>query len=81
MQEIGSNFSKGLPPTEQLSEKENFDPQEPPEWTRLAKEYLLTRDLGSEWLECVNAWLELEAQLGYGNTTGTKVCRYNSFYD
>lgn len=73
MQEIGSNVSKGLPLTEQLSDKENLDLQEP-EWTRLAREYLLTRDLGSDWQECVNAWLELEARLGYGNTTRTKFC-------
>jgi len=81
MHEIGSNVPKGLPPTEQPPEKENFDPQAPPEWTRLAKEHLVTRDLGSEWQECVNSWLELEARLGYGTMTGTKVCRSYSFLD
>ena len=77
MQEIGSNISKGLPPTQQLSEKENFNLQEPPKWVRLAREYLLTCDLGSEWLECINTWLQLEAQLGYGTITGMKVCWKN----
>ena len=79
MHKIGSNVPKGLPPTEHLPEKENSDPQAPPEWTRLAKEHLLTRDLGSEWQECVNSWLELEVRLGYGTMTGTKVCRSHSF--
>ena len=81
MHEIGSNVPKGLPPTEQPPEKENFDPQAPPEWTRLAREHLVTRDLGPEWQECVNSWLELEARLGYGTMTGTKVCRSDSFLD
>jgi len=81
MHEIGSNVPKGLPPTEQPPEKENFNPQTPPEWTTLAREHLLTRDLGSEWKECVNAWLELEARLGYGTIAGTKVCRSVRFPD
>ena len=74
MHEIGSNVPKGLPLTEQPPEKENFDPQAPPEWTGLTREHLVTHDLGSEWQECINLWLELEAQLGYRTMTGTKVC-------
>jgi hypothetical protein len=81
MHEIGSNVPKGLPPTEQPPEKENFNPHTPPEWTMLAREHLLTRDLGSEWKECVNAWLELEARLGYGTIAGTKVWRSDCFPD
>ena len=72
MHEIGPIVPKGLPLTEQPPEKENFNSQAPPEWTRLAREHLVTHDLGSKWQECVNSWLELEARLGYGTMTGTK---------
>ena len=79
MHKIGFNVPKGLPPTEQPPEqppeKENCDPKAPPEWMALAREHLLTRNLGSEWKGCVDSWLELEARLGYGTMTGTKVCR------
>ena len=74
MQEIGTNVPKGLPLGERPTEKENFDLQTPPEWATLARDHLLTRNLGSEWRDCVSAWLTFEGQLGYGTMAGTKVC-------
>lgn len=79
MNEIGTNVLKGLPQNESAAEKENVDPKGHPEWVTLAVDHLLMRDLGSEWQDCVNAWLELELRLGYGAVTGSKVCHGHHF--
>ncbi|KAF8190104.1 hypothetical protein BJ912DRAFT_833020, partial [Pholiota molesta] len=47
-------------------------PNEPPTWTVLAKENLLLRELGKDWVECVDLWFRLEEKLGYGVMTGTR---------
>lgn len=55
------------------NEKENIPPEEPPVWALLAKDNLLTRDLGIDWVECVDLWFQIEGKLGYGVVSGTKV--------
>ena len=55
-------------------EKENISPSTIPEWTIASHDYLLKSDLGKEWTACVQAWFELEQDLGYGSQAGAKVC-------
>lgn len=52
-------------------EKENI-PSTTPEWTIAAYDHLLKSDLGKDWTTCVQAWFELEQELGYGSRA--KVC-------
>jgi hypothetical protein len=55
------------------SEKENI-PGATPEWTIASHDHLLNSDLGKDWMACVQAWFELEQELGYGSQAGAKVC-------
>jgi hypothetical protein len=55
-------------------EKENIPPSTIPEWTIASHDYLLNSDLGKDWTACVQAWFELEQDLGYGSQAGAKVC-------
>ena len=59
----------------------NLLPDEPPTWAILAKENLLTRDLGVNWVECVDLWFQIEAKLGYGLLLRTKVSLPQISYD
>ena len=54
-------------------EKENI-PSTTPEWTIASHDHLLKSDLGKDWTACVQAWFELEHELGYGFLAGAKVC-------
>ena len=54
-------------------EKENI-PTTAPEWAVASHEHLLKSDLGKDWTACVQAWFDLERELGYGSQPGTKVC-------
>lgn len=38
----------------------------PPLWMQQARDHLTTRDLGVEWVACVDAWVKLEHLLEYG---------------
>lgn len=55
--------------------KENIPPSPtgPPPWISLAKGHLLSRELGEDWVACVDTWFALEEKLGFGDITGTKV--------
>lgn len=55
-------------------EKENIPSSTIPEWTIASRNYLLNSDLGKDWTMCVDAWFELEKDLGYGSQAGAKVC-------
>ena len=54
-------------------EKENI-PTTTPEWAVASHEHLLKSDLGKDWTACVQAWFDLERELGYGSQPGAKVC-------
>jgi hypothetical protein len=53
-------------------EKENIH-STTPEWTITSHDYLLKSNLGDDWTACVQAWFELEHELGYGSQAGAKV--------
>ena len=53
-------------------EKENA-PTTTPEWAITAHDHLLKSDLGKDWTTCVQAWFELEQELGFGSQAGAKV--------
>ncbi|KAF8815164.1 hypothetical protein BYT27DRAFT_7230301 [Phlegmacium glaucopus] len=53
-------------------EKENIPPSTTPEWAIASHDHLLKSDLGKDWTACVQAWFELEQELGYGSQAGTK---------
>jgi hypothetical protein len=53
-------------------EKENIH-STTPEWTIASHNHLLKSDLGKDWTACVQAWFELEQELGYGSKAGAKV--------
>lgn len=61
------------------NDKENIPPEEPPVWALLAKDNLLTRDLGVDWIKCVDLWFQIEGKLGYGVVSGTRVRRVDFF--
>ncbi|KAF9478057.1 hypothetical protein BDN70DRAFT_763143, partial [Pholiota conissans] len=42
-------------------------PGSPPRWFTPARDNLLGADLGEDWLDCVNLWIQLEERLGYGS--------------
>ncbi|KAM6503920.1 hypothetical protein JOM56_000863 [Amanita muscaria] len=80
LNEKSSRFGRTIIPSTRLekmnaigSNKENI-PQHVAtspsnEWVTLAKENLLTLDLGEEWRSCVKAWLALEELLDHGAKT------------
>jgi hypothetical protein len=78
MNQIGS---KNIPVVS--VEKENFPPttpSSPPDWAIAAKNDLLGTDLGAEWRECVQGWIELEEALGYGSITRSRVRTYYTIH-
>lgn len=63
--------AKTAPSTSTRSE--NVVPGQCPEWVILAKKHFLEHDLGVEWISCVEGWLVVEEQLGFGTIPGFKV--------
>jgi hypothetical protein len=61
-------------------EKENIPPSTIPKWTIASHDHLLISDLGEDWTACVQAWFELEQDLGFGSQTGAKVCLLIFFF-
>jgi hypothetical protein len=60
-------------------EKENV-PSTTPKWTIDSRDHLLKSDLGKNWSACVQAWFELEQDLGYGSQPGAKVRLWIYFF-
>jgi hypothetical protein len=73
MNEIGGKSTGSSTTNLSNIEKENMASGEQPEWAALAKMYLLVSNLGMEWTACVESWLQVEEQLGYGTIVGSKV--------
>jgi len=71
MNEIGGKSTGSSNPSN--IEKENITSGEQPEWAALAKMHLLVSNLGTEWTACIESWLQVEEQLGYGMIVGSKV--------
>ncbi|PPR05571.1 hypothetical protein CVT26_008740, partial [Gymnopilus dilepis] len=69
MNEIGENT---VSPSGSNQEKENLVPGQVPDWLSLAKGHLLDPKLGVEWTSCMESWLYVEEQLGYGTIPGCK---------
>jgi hypothetical protein len=74
MNEIGKGNNKTTASCSAPIEKENFPPSTIPKWTIASHDHLLISDLGKEWTACVQAWFELEKELGFGSQAGAKVC-------
>ena len=73
MNEIDGKSKKTTASAHIQVEKENI-PSTTPEWAIASQDHLLNSDLGKDWTACVEAWCELEKELGYGSQPGTKVC-------
>ena len=72
-EQINKIDGKGGNKTTAHIEKENTPPNTTPKWTITSHNHLLKSDLGKDWMACVQAWLELEQELGYGTQPGAKV--------
>ena len=65
MNQIDGNAKNKTTATDHI-EKEDI-PSTIPKWTIASHNHLLMSDLGKDWTACVQAWFELEQELGYGS--------------
>lgn len=74
MNMIGSEKASSI---SSIGKSENVPPGQRPDWVDIVKKHLQECDLGHEWTTCVEGWLVLEEQLGFGTLPGSKVSSFS----